>query len=219
MADQTITVVIDAKDEASKTIADLTKKVAKLEKDPATLLLTTNATKITKQMVDLLRQVDKLDASDPEIEVKTGQINALQGDLNQIESKLREIQDIKPGTAVDELGPVGELVEVGAGEHGRQLGPGSGPAVGVAGSAGVAIGQMAEYMADAALDAESFRKVISSFATVAGPIAAVGRHQAIVVRTRRKRWPTKRRGPPNRSGDMAPCSGRRRVFTKGYTKR
>ena len=44
---------------------------------------------------------------------------------------------------------------------------------GLAGSAGVAIGQMAEYMADASLSGEKLGSVLKNFATVAGPIAAI----------------------------------------------
>jgi hypothetical protein len=44
---------------------------------------------------------------------------------------------------------------------------------GVAGSAGVAIGQMGEYMADARAEGESFSSILRNFGSVAGPIAAV----------------------------------------------
>ena len=44
---------------------------------------------------------------------------------------------------------------------------------GVAGSAGVAIGQMGEYIADAVAAGEGFGSVVKSFAGVAGPIAAL----------------------------------------------
>ena len=45
---------------------------------------------------------------------------------------------------------------------------------GVAGSTGVAIGQMAEYMADAAFNGEKLGSVALNFAKVAGPILAIG---------------------------------------------
>jgi hypothetical protein len=44
---------------------------------------------------------------------------------------------------------------------------------GVAGSAGVAIGQMGEYMADAAADGDSLKQILSGFGSVAGPLAAM----------------------------------------------
>lgn len=44
---------------------------------------------------------------------------------------------------------------------------------GVAGSAGVAIGQMGEYMADAKLEGESFGSVVKNFSTIVGPVAAL----------------------------------------------
>lgn len=49
-----------------------------------------------------------------------------------------------------------------------------GAVAGVAGSAGVAIGQMAEYAADAVFDAESLSSALKSMAKVAGPIAVLG---------------------------------------------
>jgi hypothetical protein len=48
-----------------------------------------------------------------------------------------------------------------------------GQLTGVAGSAGVAIGQMGEYMADAALSGEKLGSIIGNFAKVAGPVAAL----------------------------------------------
>jgi len=44
---------------------------------------------------------------------------------------------------------------------------------GIAGSAGVAIGQMGEYMVDAANDGDQLGTVVKNFAAVAGPIAAI----------------------------------------------
>jgi hypothetical protein len=44
---------------------------------------------------------------------------------------------------------------------------------GIAGTAGVAIGQMGEYIADSADSGEKLTSVLSSFATVAGPIAII----------------------------------------------
>jgi uncharacterized protein YukE len=44
---------------------------------------------------------------------------------------------------------------------------------GVAGSAGVAIGQMGEYMADASASGEGLTSILRNFAGVAGPIAAI----------------------------------------------
>ena len=44
---------------------------------------------------------------------------------------------------------------------------------GVAGSAGVAIGQMGEYMADAAAQGEAFGSIAGNFLKVAGPVAAI----------------------------------------------
>ncbi len=48
-----------------------------------------------------------------------------------------------------------------------------GATAGLAGTAGVALGQMGEYMADAALSGEALSVVLTNFAKVAGPIAAI----------------------------------------------
>ena len=45
---------------------------------------------------------------------------------------------------------------------------------GVAGSAGVAIGQMGEYMADARASGEGFGSIVSNFGALVGPMAALG---------------------------------------------
>ena len=48
-----------------------------------------------------------------------------------------------------------------------------GALAGVAGSAGVAIGQMGEYMADAAASGDNFGQIVSNFGKVLGPIAGL----------------------------------------------
>ena len=51
---------------------------------------------------------------------------------------------------------------------------------GVAGSVGVAIGQMGEYMADAAASGEKFGSIIANFGKVVGPIAAISGALALI---------------------------------------
>ena len=103
---------------------------------------------------------------------------------DRLGNKLRELSDIDVGGKLGRnLGTArGRLDELGAsaGSSRSVLANMVGNSTqdlaslgGFAGSAGVAIGQMGEYMADARLSGEAFGSVLGNFAKVAGPIAAV----------------------------------------------
>jgi hypothetical protein len=165
---------------ARKSVEDVLSVVDRLARDPATLVLTSNATDIARQITDLVGELDKLDADDPEVQVKAEQINSLQGDLDTLETKLRDINgipvdvDTKPAKA--SLDEVGKSADSSKSALANMIGNSAqdlGSLGGQAGSAGVAIGQMAEYMADAAFEGEGMRSVLKSFGGVAVPIAAI----------------------------------------------
>lgn len=75
---------------------------------------------------------------------------------------------------VDELGKSGDSSKSALANMVGNSAQDLGNLGGVAGSTGVAIGQMAEYMADARLEGEGLGSVLSSFGAVAAPIAAIG---------------------------------------------
>lgn len=172
---------------AERDIAGLMSKVDKLDSDAGTILLTSNATEIGNEIGDLIIDIDRLDASDPTVDVKATQINTLKGDLDQIEAKIREVNnvpievDTRRATAgIDAVGKsAGSSKSVLANMVGNAT-QDVGSLAGVAGSAGVAIGQMGEYMVDAAADGDRFSTVVANFAKVAGPIAAIATVLSIV---------------------------------------
>ncbi|HEY2332642.1 MAG TPA: hypothetical protein VGH94_12055 [Acidimicrobiales bacterium] len=116
--------------------------------------------------------MDKLDANDPEVSVKVDQINALQGDLDQVEQKLKDINDVPvaPDTApakkgFEEVGKSAESARSVTANAVGNLTQDIGGLGGVAGSAGVAFGQMGEYMTEAAASGEGLSSVLKNFGT------------------------------------------------------
>jgi hypothetical protein len=97
-----------------------------------------------------LREVDQLDIGGG-IAAGAGRARTATDDLGRSADSSKNALANMVGNSVQDLGQLG----------------------GVAGSAGVAIGQMAEFMSDAALEGEGLGSVIGNFATVAGPIAAL----------------------------------------------
>lgn len=165
---------------AERDVGDLLKKVEKLAADPATILLTSNATQIAGDMAALILDLDALDAADPTVDVKVDQLNKLQGDLEQIEAKVRDLNgtpvdvDTRPAVAgIDDVGrSAGSSKSVLANMVGNSA-QDIGELGGIAGSAGVAFGQMGEYMADARAEGEGMGSIFKSFAGVAGPVAGL----------------------------------------------
>ena len=179
-AKPTIKVGADVK-AAERDITGLLKKVEKLDAEPATLLLSSNATQIAKEIAGLVIDLDKLDANDPTIDVKTAQINALQGDLDKVVGKIKEVNnvpvDVDTSRAKQGLDDVGRSADSSKSVLANMVGNATqdlGALGGIAGSAGVAIGQMGEYMVDAKADGDKFTTVLRNFAMVAGPIALIG---------------------------------------------
>ena len=177
--DPEVKVEADTK-KADRDIEGLLKKVDKIGADPGTILLTSNATAIANEILDLVTDLDKLDANDPSVQVKVDQINALQGDLDTIESKIKEVNgtpvdiDTKPAKAG--LDDVGKSADSSKSVLANMVGNSTqdlGALGGVAGSAGVAIGQIGEYAADALAGTDSLGQVLRNFGTIAVPIAAL----------------------------------------------
>src|SRR5215510_3207739 len=168
---------------AERDMAGLMAKVDGLARDPATLILTSNATTIARQITDLTGELDRLDANDPEVQVKSEQINSLQGDLDAIETKLREVNDIpiepkvETAPAVQHVDELSDSAKKGraalanmAGNAAQDLGALSG----VAGSLGVGIGQLAEGFGDATLEGEGLASALGGLAGSAAVIGAIG---------------------------------------------
>lgn len=179
--DDPVRIPIDADTkEAERDVAGLLKKVDGLARDPASILLATNAAKIAGDIADLIGDLDRLDANDPTVEVKVDQLNALAGDLDKVEGKLRDINstpvDIDTKPAKQGIDDVGKSLDGAKSVSANAIGNMSqdlSALGGIAGSSGVAIGQMGEYFADAAAAGdESIGKIAKNFLTVAGPLTA-----------------------------------------------
>ena len=115
------------------------------------------------------------------IKITMDQINELEGSLGKIEGKVTELGgrpiDIQTGAAKGNIDDLGKSADTSKSVLANMVGNATqdlGALGGIAGSAGVAIGQMGEYMVDAAVwRRRSSATVFANFAKVAGPIAAI----------------------------------------------
>ena len=109
----------------------------------------------------------------------------IEGNADQLGAKLRELSDAdvggKMGASLGTTrGQIDQMSDSARGANSalaNMVGNAAqdvGALGGVAGSAGVALGQMAEYASDAALGGESLSTSLSSMLKVAGPIAVIG---------------------------------------------
>jgi len=184
-----VEVEIVAKDEATPKIAKLEKRIDGLESDEARIIVTAETDKLEQQLTDARRKMEALEGD--ELTVQMRAVGSLEEDLQQAQ-KLVEQLDGKTGTVritADTQGLDTSLSKADTGLKQVEASADSSKSVlanmvgnatqdlgalgGVAGSAGVAIGQMGEYMADAKAKGEGFGSILKSFSTVVGPIAAI----------------------------------------------
>jgi hypothetical protein len=127
-------------------------------------------------------------ATNPKVQVDIVANDEATDDLKKVEAKMAALEGETTTIKVDATSATGNIDQLGKSADSSKsvlanmVGNASQDVAGlggVAGSAGVAIGQMGEYMADARASGEKLGSVLSSFATVAGPIAAV----ALAVKT------------------------------------
>src|SRR5436190_4470981 len=171
---------------ARKDIDGLFEQVDKLGKFSGKIVLKDNAKDIRREIADLVMELDRLDANDPEVQIKVDQINALEGDLDKVQAKLKEINsvpiDVDTHRATAGLDEVGKSAGSSKSVLANMVGNATqdlGALGGIAGSAGVAIGQMGEYMVDASADGDKLSTIVGNFAKVAGPIAALSAATAV----------------------------------------
>ena len=166
----------------TRDIDDVISKVDKLAgTGAAEILLTSNASQIANQILDLTADIDKLDASDPTLEIKADNIATLEAGLDRLSAKAKEITSTP--VALDTRASVAGIDDIARSANSSKsvlanmVGNATqdlGALGGIAGSAGVAIGQMGEYMVDASADGDRMGDVLRNFGKVAGPIAAIG---------------------------------------------
>lgn len=166
----------DAK-KAERTVSDLIKDTAKLDKETATIVLAIKAGDVERQLKETAIAIAGLDGESVEIEAELEHANELKGDLDEITSKIKELNatDVNPNTkpAVEGIQAVEKTAESSKNVLANMVGNSAqdiGEVGGIAGSTGVAIGQMAEYFSDATLAGEGMASALKNMALIAGPI-------------------------------------------------
>lgn len=186
MATNKVEVEIVATDEASPKIDKLEAKIHNLETDEARIVVTSNIDRLNTQLDAAQKKLNQLDGD--EFTVQARLVGNLEQDLRQAEALFNQLdgktgtvvmklddQEMRDGTrrateGIDQIsgsarGANSALANM-VGNTAQDLGA----LGGFAGSAGVAIGQMAEYAADARLEGEALGSTLVSMAKVVGPI-------------------------------------------------
>ena len=172
---------------AQKSVDEFINDIKGLDKNNYTVALALKDTDLQAQLSDILEEIAQADGSEIDISAKIEQANQVSADIDKIETKIKEVNatpiDVDTTGVVESTGhakagidEVGKSAESSKSVLANMIGNSTqdlGQLGGVAGSAGVAIGQMGEYMADAALAGEGLGSVLKSFGAVAGPLALV----------------------------------------------
>jgi len=188
-------------DEARKELDAIDKQIAELKGEKAEIEVTAKVDRAIDALEDVSIQAKKAETAAEALSVALGPELAAKADIDSIIVDFQRmdlsLDDITANA--DRLGA--KLRDVGQHDIGGRLTTGFrrlsddmrsaggsasvlanamgnasqdvGSLIGLTGTAGVAIGQMAEYMADAKLEGEALGSVLSSFAKVAGPVAAL----------------------------------------------
>lgn len=184
-----VEVEIVAIDEASPRIDRLTKKIDGLESDEARIILTVETARLNGQLDATKRRLEGLEGDELTVQMRlVGSVEENLRDVkalyDQLDGKTGTVRleantsDLDAGltrarTGIDDVGRSASssrsVLANMVGNSTQDLGA----LGGIAGSTGVAIGQMGEYMADASADGDKFSTILRNFGKVAVPIAAV----------------------------------------------
>lgn len=184
-----VEVEIVATDEASPKIDRLEKKIDGLESDEARIVVTADITRLEKALSGSKRLMEEMEGDELTVQARvTGRIEE---DLEAARRLFNEL-DGKTGTvtitantaqleeaarrAADRVDDIGRSANSSKSVLANAVGNSTQDVAalgGVAGTAGVALGQMGEYMADAVGEGEKLGSVLKSFGTIAIPVAAV----------------------------------------------
>lgn len=169
---------------AGRDVDQLLTKVDGLARHPAELLLTSNAVAIEGDIAELVLKLDTLD--DPhEIRATSDQINSLSGDLDRVTGKLKELSstDVAPNVSpntrqgLDKMVTGADQAQSAVANLAGNVGQDMGAMIGITGSAGVALGQFAEYFTETAVKAREAGQGIGeagkAFAAALAPVAAL----------------------------------------------
>ena len=196
----TVELDVDAKD-AAKQLETLDKQIAELQGEKAQIVVEAKVSQALGALDDVAVEAKKAEAAADTLSTALGPELGAKADLDSIIADFRRMGlSLDEITAnADRLGA--KLREVGERDIGGRLTTGFnridasaksasssssvlanavgnsvqdlGAVAGLAGTAGVAIGQMGEYMVDAANSGDKMTTVLANFGKVAGPIALI----------------------------------------------
>jgi hypothetical protein len=181
--DTEIAIGADTSD-AERDVKKLIDRVKSLSKEDAIVTLGIEAGQAQNDLNDLLVDLRAFDGSDAEAQVKIARINETRADLDQLTAEIKQLDGMtataevrvdttKAVQGVDQLGKSADSSKSVMANMVGNTTQDLGELGGVAGSAGVAIGQMGEYMADAAAGGDKLGVILRNFSVVAVPILAV----------------------------------------------
>lgn len=175
-----IAIDITAKDNASKVIDKIVKKIDGMEADEARITVTAETAKLEKQLDRARQKLEGLEGDEATVQARL--IGTIEEDLEQANKLLEQLDGQTATVKIDSVGAKQGLDDIGKSANSSKsvlanmVGNATqdlGALAGAAGSTGVLIGQMGEYMADARFEGEKMGSVLRSFALVAGPAAAL----------------------------------------------
>jgi hypothetical protein len=176
---------VPVKVKGGRDLDDLFAKVDRLSTEDASIVVGIEMAKAQRDIKDLLYDISRLDSEDATVDVKVEQLAQARGDLEAMEAKVKALNDLplEPGRGGDPGAGMRKIVD-GADQANsavsNMVGNASqdlGELTGVSGSAGVALGQLAEYFSDTAFAAkaagQSMGAAFKSFALASLPIAGI----------------------------------------------
>ena len=181
----------DASRKAQGDLDDLLGTVKKLTGEDATVVLAIKAGQVKSEIDDIRVDLATMKSTPAEIEIKIARLAELTGDLDTLTTKIKEVDAAKAEVTVtaNTSGAAGNIRSVReeidktprsvggansalANMYGNVAGE-AGTVLGAIGPVNVAIGQMAEYAADAKFEGEKLGSALGSMAKIAGPVAAL----------------------------------------------
>jgi Tfp pilus assembly major pilin PilA len=134
-------------------------------------------------VADVLPQLNKLGLSFDEITADADKLAVSLKGLDDVKlAGVKDLDETAPGLATN-LDEVSKSADSSKSALANMVGNSTqsmGQLLGVTGDLGVGIGQMGEYIADAAFEGEGLASVLGSFVKIAGPMAALAAATALV---------------------------------------
>lgn len=179
-SNEKIQIDIGAKDAASPVIEKLASKIDGLESDEARIVVTADTKKLQDQLDRARIKLGTLTGDEYSVQARL--VGSLEADVAQAKDLLDKLDGQTATVKIDSVGAkqgiddLGKSADSSKSVLANMVGNATqdlGALGGVAGSAGVAIGQMGEYMADARAQGEGFGSILKNFAPIGGAIAGI----------------------------------------------